>query len=60
MKETTYTQVQQITNMTESTYISTLKIRGIVPSEVAGNYSCFVGNLRGSDDKQNLEIKGEG
>ena len=55
----TYTQVQQITNMTESIYISILEIRGIVPSEVAGNYSCLISNLRGSDE-QNLEIKGEG
>ena len=56
---TTYTQVQQITNMTESVYINVLKIRGIVPSEVAGNYSCLINNLRESDE-QNLEIKGEG
>ena len=55
----TYTQVQQITNMTESIYISILEIRGIVPSEVAGNYSCLISNLRRSDER-NLEIKGEG
>ena len=59
MQGTVYTQIQDITNMTESTYISTLKIRGVVPSEVAGNYSCSITNLRGSDDEQNLEIKGE-
>ena len=55
----TYTQVQQITNMTKSIYISILEIRGIAPSEVAGNYSCLINNLRGSDER-NLEIKGEG
>ena len=54
----TYTQVQEITNMSESTYINTLTIRGVAPSEVAGNYSCLISNLRGSAEEHNLEIKG--
>jgi hypothetical protein len=45
--------------MSESTYINTLKIRGIVPSEVVGNYSCLISNLRGPSEEQNLEIRGE-
>ena len=49
---------RKITNMSESTYINTLTIRGVAPSEVAGNYSCLISNLRGSAEEHNLEIKG--
>ncbi len=58
-QEIAYTQVQEITNMSKSTYINTLEIRGIVPSKVVGNYSCLISNLRGTSEEQNLEIKGE-
>ena len=59
MQGSTYTQFQQITDTVNSIYINTLKIRGVGPSNVAGNYSCLISNLRGNDE-QDLEIKGRG
>ena len=51
MQGSTYTQVQQITDAVNSIYINTLKIRGVDPSNVAGNYSCLISNLRGMMSK---------
>ena len=53
-----YSQTQLINNTAESIYVSTLYIRDLNPADVAGNYSCTVGNLRDSI-KQVIEINGE-
>ena len=57
--EMKYKQTQTIANKIESRYVSHLYIRTPDPKDVAGNYSCTVGNSRGNDT-QNLEIRGKG
>ena len=53
-----YSQIQLITNRTESIYVNTLYIRDLNPADVAGNYSCTIRNVRGSI-KQGIQINGE-